>query len=72
MVTTESTEEGGRYEIRSQFPSSRARFGQLELELELEVELERRPATQAEDSSPPAPTAAPPGLEQLSPARHNR
>ena len=70
MVTTESTEEGGRYEIRSQFPGSCARFGQLELELE--VELERRPASKAEDSSPPAPAAAPPGLEQLSPARHNR
>jgi len=64
MVTTESTEEGGRYEIRSHFPSSRGRFG--ELELELEVELERRPpASQAEDSSPASSPASPPGIEQL-------
>jgi hypothetical protein len=69
MVTTESTEEGGRYEIRSLFPGSRARFG--ELGLELEVELERRPASQAASTSPPAHAPAP-GLEQLSPARHNR
>ena len=68
MATNGINCKGGRNEIRGQFPGSSARFG--ELELELEVELERGPTSEAEDSSPPAP-APPPGLEHLSPARHN-